>query len=47
VRIGAMSRRQADALLAVQERGLRAYVTRPFRTLTQHRAFLCRPRATE
>jgi hypothetical protein len=47
VRIGAMSRAQADALLAHQERGLRAYVTRPFRTLTQHRAFLCRPRATE
>lgn len=44
VRIGAMSRRQADALVAHQEAGLRAYVTRPFRTVTQHRAFLCRPR---
>ena len=46
VRIGATSRRQADALLVHQEAGLRAYVGRPFRTVTQHRAFLCRPRAT-
>ena len=44
VRIGAMSRSQAAALLAHQEAGLQAYVGRPFRTLAQHRAFLCRVR---
>lgn len=44
VRVGAMSRVQAAALLGHQEAGLRAYVHRPFRTLAQHRAFLCRVR---
>jgi hypothetical protein len=44
VRVGAMTRTQAGALLRVQEDGLRAYVVRPFRTLAQHRAFLCRVR---
>lgn len=44
VRVGAMSRAQAAALLAHQEDGLNAYVNRPFRTLAAHRAFLCAPR---
>lgn len=44
VRIGAMSRTQAAALLRHQEDGLNAYVDRPFRTLASHRAFLCTPR---
>ena len=44
VRVGAMSRTQAGRLLAHQEAGLAAYVNRPFRTLAQHRAFLCRVR---
>ena len=44
VRVGASSRRQAATLLEHQEAGLRAYVHRPFRTLAQHRAFLCRVR---
>lgn len=44
VRVGAMGRTQAAALLVHQEGGLNAYVQRPFRTLAQHRAFLCRVR---
>ena len=44
VRVGAVSRSQAAALLAHQEAGLRSYVHRPFRTVAQHRAFLCRAR---
>ena len=41
VRIGAMSRAQAAALLEHQQAGLPAYVARPFRTQASHRAFLC------
>jgi hypothetical protein len=44
VRIGAMSRRQADALLAHQDAGLSAYMTRRYRTPAQQVAFVCRPR---
>ena len=44
VRVGAMSRSQATTLLGHQEDGLNGYVGRPFRTLAQHRAFLCRVR---
>jgi len=43
VRIGAMSRRQADALLAHQDDGLTAYMTRHYRTPAQQVAFVCRP----
>ena len=41
VRIGAMSRRQADALLAHQDAGLGAYMTRRYRTPAQQVAFVC------
>jgi hypothetical protein len=44
VRLGAMTRTQADNLLEHQEAGLTGYVDRPFRTVAQHRAFLCRVR---
>ena len=44
VRTGASTRAQAAALLRHQERGLAAYVHRPFRTVKQHESFLCRPR---
>ena len=44
VRLGAMSRFQSENLLRHQQAGLDAYVGRPFRTLRQHEAFLCRPR---
>jgi hypothetical protein len=44
VATGSSSSHQGAALLAEQEAGLSAYVARPFRTLTQHLAFLCRPR---
>jgi hypothetical protein len=44
VRAGAMSRRQAAALLAHQEAGLGAYVHRRYRTPAQQAAFVCRPR---
>jgi hypothetical protein len=40
-RIGAMSRRQADALLAHQDAGLGAYMTRRYRTPAQQVAFVC------
>ncbi len=43
VRGGAMSRRQADALLAHQDSGLDAYMTRHYRTPAQQVAFVCRP----
>ncbi len=41
VRIGATSRRQADALLAHQDAGLSAYMTRRYRTPAQQVAFVC------
>ena len=41
VRIGAMSRREADALLAHQDEGLGAYMTRRYRTPAQQVAFVC------
>ena len=41
VRIGAMSRRQADALLAHQDEGLSAYMRRQYRTPAQQVAFVC------
>jgi hypothetical protein len=44
VRAGAMSRRQAAALLAHQEAGLGAYMHRRYRTPAQQAAFVCRPR---
>jgi hypothetical protein len=43
VRIGAMSRRQADTLLAHQDAGLDAYMRRQYRTPAQQVAFVCRP----
>ncbi len=44
VRVGAMSRRQADALLAHQDAELRTYMRRHYRTPSQQVAFVCRPR---
>ena len=44
VRAGAMSRRQARALLARQEADLDAYMHRRYRTPAQQAAFVCRPR---
>ena len=44
VRSGAMSRRQAGALLAHQDADLRAYMRRHYRTPSQQVAFVCRPR---
>jgi hypothetical protein len=44
VRAGAMSRRQAAALLAHQEADLGAYMQRRYRTPAQQVAFVCRPR---
>jgi hypothetical protein len=44
VRIGAMSRRQADALLAHQDADLDAYMHRRYRTPAQQVEFVCRPR---
>jgi hypothetical protein len=43
VRVGAMSRAQADALLATQQAQLDAYINHKFRTPEQQIAFLCRP----
>jgi hypothetical protein len=43
VRVGAMSRAQADHLLAEQKGQLPVYVGRAFRTPEQQLAFLCRP----
>ena len=42
VRAGAMSRRQAQALFAEQQAGLRAYMLRHYRTTAQQAAFACR-----
>jgi len=42
VRSGAISRRQADALLAYQDAGLDAYMMRRYRTTAQQAAFACR-----
>jgi len=42
VRIGAMSRRQADALLAHQAAGLDKYMLTHYRTAAQQAAFACR-----
>jgi hypothetical protein len=42
VRIGAMSRRQADALLAHQDAGLDRYMRTRYRTPSQQAAFACR-----
>jgi hypothetical protein len=42
VRIGAMSRRQADALLAHQAAGLDRYMLTHYRTTAQQAAFACR-----
>ena len=42
VRVGAMSRRQADALLALQDAGLPSYMQRHYRTTAQQAAFACR-----
>jgi hypothetical protein len=42
VRIGAMSRRQADALLAHQDAGLDTYMRTHYRTPSQQAAFACR-----
>lgn len=42
VRSGAMSRRQADALLAHQDAGLGGYMQRRYRTTAQQAAFACR-----
>jgi hypothetical protein len=44
VRIGAMSRRQAAALLAHQDADLADYMQRRYRTPAQQAAFVCRPR---
>jgi hypothetical protein len=41
VRSGAMSRRQADALLAHQDAGLGPYMQRRYRTQAQQAAFVC------
>ena len=43
VRTGAMSRAQADHLLAEQREALPLYLVRSFRTPEQQVAFLCRP----
>lgn len=43
VRIGAMSRRQADTLLAHQDAGLDTYLRTHYRTPAQQVAFVCRP----
>lgn len=43
VRLGAMSRAQADHLLAQQREQLPLYLVRTFRTPEQQVAFLCRP----
>jgi hypothetical protein len=43
VKLGAMSRAQADHLLADQKAQLRLYLVRAFRTPEQQVAFLCRP----
>lgn len=43
VRVGAMSRRQANALLAHQGAGLGTYMVRRYRTPAQQVAFVCRP----
>lgn len=43
VRVGAMSRAQADHLLAEQKAQLPVYAGRAFRTPEQQLAFLCRP----
>ena len=42
VRVGAMSRRQADALLDHQAAGLDRYMLRHYRTTAQQAAFACR-----
>jgi hypothetical protein len=42
VRVGAMSRRQADALLAHQAAGLDKYMVTHYRTSAQQAAFACR-----
>jgi hypothetical protein len=42
VRAGAMSTRQAKALLAAQETGLNTYMQRHYRTPAQQAAFVCR-----
>ncbi len=42
VRVGAMSRRQADALLAEQDAGLDTYMRTHYRTPAQQVAFACR-----
>jgi hypothetical protein len=42
VRVGAMSRRQADALLAHQDADLAGYMQRRYRTTAQQAAFACR-----
>ena len=44
VRLGAMSRAEADHLLAEQKAQLPLYVGRAFRTPEQQVAFICRPR---
>jgi phage gp36-like protein len=44
VRIGAMSRRQADTLLAEQDAGLDTYLRTHYRTPAQQVEFVCRPR---
>jgi hypothetical protein len=41
VRVGAMSRRQADALLALQDAGLPGYMLRHYRTTAQQALFAC------
>jgi hypothetical protein len=43
VRVGAMSRRQADALLAHQDAGLHRYMRTRYRTPAQQVKFACRP----
>jgi hypothetical protein len=43
VRVGAMSRRQAAALLAHQDAGLTTYMLRHYRTPAEQVAFVCRP----
>lgn len=43
VRVGAMSRRQADALLAHQDAGLDRYMRTRYRTPAQQVRFACRP----
>jgi hypothetical protein len=42
VRTGAMSRRQANALLAHQDAGLDRYMRTRYRTPSQQAAFACR-----